>query len=174
VRTTTAWIRACGLAVRAERDGCCVAAQPATAFQVVEQRVDLGGPRLRIARPERCERGIEAAAAVEAAMVTVRRRQSRRVLAREAGESPTEDAAQQVLDAVEASPVPLGVTGVGSALGVDQPRASKLAAAAVDAGLLRVADQADGRRSHLALTAEGRATFADLLTRFVAALGSDR
>jgi DNA-binding MarR family transcriptional regulator len=80
---------------------------------------------------------------------------------------------------------------------VDQPRASKLVASAVEAGLVRrLADQADGRRSFLATTADGRAageqmrrsraaafdaamsgwsdaeraTFAGLLTRFVAAL----
>jgi DNA-binding MarR family transcriptional regulator len=135
-------------------------------------------------------------AAVEAAMVAVRRRQSRRALARAAGASGVDIAAQEVLDAVEASG-PVGVTGIAEALGVDQPRASKLVAAAVGAGLLRrEADQADGRRSRLALTAAGRerldqvhgfrrerfaaamagwtpaerAAFADLLTRFVAGL----
>ena len=138
------------------------------------------------------------AAAVEAAMVAIRRRQSRRTLAREAGVAPSDDATQQVLDAVEAAAEPLGVTAVAAALDVDQPRASKLVAAAVDAGLLRrVADQDDGRRSHLALTPSGRErldavhsarqarfgaamadwtaaereTFAALLTRFVTALG---
>lgn len=134
---------------------------------------------------------------VEAAMVAVRRRQVRRTLAGAAGASPADDATQQVLDAVEAAAEPIGVTAVARALGVDQPRASKVVALAVDAGLLRrEADQDDGRRSHLALTAAGRArldavhafrrarfdaamaswtqteraTFADLLTRFVAAL----
>jgi DNA-binding MarR family transcriptional regulator len=137
--------------------------------------------------------------AVEAAMVAVRRRQTRRALAGEAGASAAGTAAQEVLDAVESAAGPIGVTGVAEAMGVDQPRASKVVAAAVEAGLLhRVADQADGRRSRLELTAAGRerlaevhrfrrarfavamsgwtdgeqASFADLLTRFVAALGS--
>jgi DNA-binding MarR family transcriptional regulator len=135
-------------------------------------------------------------AGVEAAMVAVRRRQSRRALARAAGASGVDIATQEVLDAVEAGG-PVGVTGIADALGVDQPRASKLVAAAVGAGLLRrEADQADGRRSLLALTVAGqerlaqvhgfrrarfaaamagwtpdeRDAFADLLTRFVAGL----
>ena len=137
--------------------------------------------------------------AVEAAMVAVRRRQTRRALARAAGASAADTAAQGVLDAVESAAGPIGVTGVAEALDVDQPRASKVVAAAVEAGLVRrVADQADGRRSRLELTAAGherlaevhrfrrdrfaaamagwtdgeQATFADLLTRFVAALES--
>lgn len=49
------------------------------------------------------------------------------------------------------------VGGVAEALGVDQPRASRLVADAVAAGLVRrQADAADGRRSVLALTAAGR------------------
>lgn len=49
------------------------------------------------------------------------------------------------------------VGGVARALGVDQPRASRLVAEAVAAGLVRrEADAADGRRSVLALTADGR------------------
>jgi DNA-binding MarR family transcriptional regulator len=136
-------------------------------------------------------------AAIETAMVAVRRRQSRRALARAAGASGVDIAAQEVLDAVDAAGGPVGVTGIAEALDVDQPRASKLVAAAVQAGLLRrEADQADGRRSVLALTTAGRdrldrmrafrrtrfaaamddwtdaerAAFADLLTRFVAGL----
>ncbi|ADB29230.1 transcriptional regulator, MarR family [Kribbella flavida DSM 17836] len=134
------------------------------------------------------------AAAVETAMVAVRRRQTRRAFAAETGG----DASQQVLDAIEAAGrTPIGVNGIAEALGVDQPRASKLVAAVVSAGLVRrEADQQDGRRTHLVLTAAGRdrltevhafrrqrfaaamrdwsdverATFATLLTRFVSAL----
>lgn len=134
-------------------------------------------------------------AAVETAMIAIRRRQTRRTLAVQAG-GP--DPVQEVLDALEAAgPDPIGVNGVAAALGVDQPRASKLVAAAVSAGLVRrEADQADGRRTNLVLTADGqrqlewvhdyrrdrfatamddwtdteRQTFADLLTRFVTAL----
>ena len=135
--------------------------------------------------------------AVEAAMVAVRRRQSRRAFARDSGSPPADDAVQQVLDAVESAAVPPGVTGIAAALGVDQPRASKLVAAAIEAGLLRREfDQPDGRRAQLAVTPDGRArldvvhahrrarfaaamadwtadereTFAGLLTRFVGAL----
>jgi DNA-binding MarR family transcriptional regulator len=134
-------------------------------------------------------------AAVEAAMIAIRRRQTRRTFAVQSG-GP--DPVQEVLDAIEAAePDPLGVNGVAAALGVDQPRASKLVAAAVAAGLVRrEADQADGRRTNLVLTAAGRSQldavhtyrrdrfaaamedwtrdertdFAALLTRFVAAL----
>jgi DNA-binding MarR family transcriptional regulator len=134
-------------------------------------------------------------AAVEAAMIAIRRRQTRRTFAVESG-GP--DPVQEVLDAIEAAaPDPLGVNGVAAALGVDQPRASKLTAAAVAAGLVRrEADQTDGRRTNLVLTPTGqtqldtvhahrrahfatamntwtpeeRATFATLLTRFTTAL----
>jgi DNA-binding MarR family transcriptional regulator len=140
-----------------------------------------------------------AVTAVEAAMVAIRRRQSRRAMARSAGADAADIAVQDVLDAVEAAERPLGITDIADALGVDQPRASRLVAAAVAAGLVRrAADQADGRRSRIALTAAGRerlslvhaqrrarfaaamagwteaerAGFAELLTRFVAGLNS--
>jgi DNA-binding MarR family transcriptional regulator len=101
--------------------------------------------------------------AVEAAMVAVRRQQTRRALARAAGASTADTAAQGVLDAVEAAAGPIGVTGVAEALGVDQPRASKVVAATVAAGLVRrEADQADGRRSRLVLTEAGRARLAEV------------
>ncbi len=134
-------------------------------------------------------------AEVEAAMIAIRRRQTRRTFAVQSG-GP--DPVQEVLDAVEAAgPAPLGVNGIATALGVDQPRASKLVAAAVTAGLVRrEADQADGRRTNLVLTPAGRSqletvhthrrthfaaamaewtpeertTFANLLTRFLTAL----
>lgn len=137
----------------------------------------------------------EPIAAIEAAMIAIRRRQTRRTFAAQSGRP---DPAQDVLDAVEAAePGPLGVNGVATALGVDQPRASKLVAAAVSAGLVRrEADQADGRRTNLVLSADGRRQldvvhgfrrerfaaamddwtpderklFADLLTRFLSAL----
>ena len=133
-------------------------------------------------------------AAVESAMIAIRRRQTRRALAVQSG-GP--DRVQDVLDAIEAAaPDTLGVNGIAAALAVDQPRASKLVAAAVAAGLVRrEADQQDGRRTNLVLTADGRQqldwvhgyrqerfaeamngwtaaereTFADLLTRFVTA-----
>ncbi|SHL28502.1 DNA-binding transcriptional regulator, MarR family [Pseudonocardia thermophila] len=128
-------------------------------------------------------------------MVAIRRRQSRRTLARVAGAA--DDTLQPVLDAVEAAAEPMGVGEVAAAIDVDQPRASKLVAAAVSAGLLRrEADQSDGRRTLLVLTDAGRErlahvhayrrrvfaaamadwtdaereTFARLLTRFVTAL----
>ncbi|WP_188197013.1 MarR family winged helix-turn-helix transcriptional regulator [Nonomuraea sp. SYSU D8015] len=131
--------------------------------------------------------------AIERAMVAIRRRQSRRTLARAQGAGPEYD----VLDVIEGAREPVTVTAVARALSVDQPRASRLAAAAVAAGLVRrEADQADGRRSHLVLTDGGRAAleqahqarqaafaaamegwsaaeraeFARLLTRFVEAI----
>ncbi|APU13816.1 transcriptional regulator, MarR family [Actinoalloteichus sp. GBA129-24] len=78
-----------------------------------------------------------------------------------AGGIPTNTAGFEVLDAVEAAELDgrqIGVTGVASALAVDQPRASRLVADLVTAGLLRrEADQRDGRRTVLMRTAEGQA-----------------
>ncbi|MEV6417100.1 MarR family winged helix-turn-helix transcriptional regulator [Kribbella sp. NPDC051718] len=139
---------------------------------------------------------VDPAAEVEAAMVAIRRRQTKRMFARAA--DLADDSGQQVIDAIEAAdPELLGVNGIAEALGVDQPRASKLVAAAVSAGLVRrEADQLDGRRTNLVLTPAGhdrlaavhavrrtrfaeamtdwpdadKETFAILLTRFVTAL----
>lgn len=98
-------------------------------------------------------------AQIEAAMVAIRRRQNRRVLARQAGVPDT--ALFEVLDVVEAAEgtgQPAGVTAIATVLGVAQPRASKLVADAVTAGLIRrEADQADGRRAQLVRTEAGRA-----------------
>jgi DNA-binding MarR family transcriptional regulator len=142
--------------------------------------------------------------AVERAMLAVRRRQTRRSLAQRAGQTgaPAVDgSAFDVLDAVEAAEQSgelASVSSVASALHIDQPRASKLVAAAVSAGLVRrKADQTDGRRALLVRTRAGRAVtdeihrfrraafaaamsdwsdadraaFARLLTAFVGALG---
>ncbi|MGW2217712.1 MarR family winged helix-turn-helix transcriptional regulator [Nonomuraea sp. NPDC001684] len=130
-------------------------------------------------------------AAIERAMVAIRRRQSRRALARQHGAAGPEF---EVLDVIEAAGGRLTVSAVAEALNVDQPRASRLVTAAVTAGLVRrEADQADGRRAWLVLTDAGaaaliqarqarqaafasatagwsaaeRAEFARLLTRFV-------
>jgi DNA-binding MarR family transcriptional regulator len=95
---------------------------------------------------------------VERAMVAVRRRQTRRTLA---GASSSDVVVVQVLDAVEGEEEAGRASSVGSvatALGVDQPRASRLVTRAIESGFLeRCADQADGRRSLLALTPAGRA-----------------
>ena len=161
--------------------------------------------------------GDEHIEAVERAMVALRRSQSRRTLARLAaarqpagpgGDRGTAAATAasgvgaEVLDAVEEAEEegrPATVTSVAIALGIDQPRASKLVAAAVAAGLVRrEADQADGRRALLVRTPAGRrlsaevhafrrqvadqamagwpagdrAEFARLLTRFVESLSA--
>jgi len=139
---------------------------------------------------------------VEQAMVAIRRRQTRRALARQATQNSTthDPATHDVLDAVEAAEQAnqqATVTTIATALAIDQPRASKLVAKAVAAGLVqRQADQQDGRRALLIRTEHGRAVserihearraafdqamtgwtpderaeFARLLTRFVAAL----
>ncbi|RSM84537.1 MarR family transcriptional regulator [Kibdelosporangium aridum] len=134
--------------------------------------------------------------AVERAMVAIRRRQTRRALARH---MPIDPAVFGVLDAVDERG-PASVTELAPALGVDQPRASRLVARAVDEGfLVRQADQRDGRRALVALTpkgrrqvdaahqarqrifakamadwsAEERSTFARLLTSFVERLDSE-
>jgi len=110
---------------------------------------------------------------VERAMVAIRRSQSRRTLARLAavrqGARPgghgtaaggASGASADVLDIIEEAEEagrPATVTSVAAALNIDQPRASKLAAAAVAAGLVRrEADQADGRRALLVRTPAGQ------------------
>ncbi|MCE6997329.1 MarR family transcriptional regulator [Saccharothrix sp. S26] len=135
--------------------------------------------------------------AVERAMVAIRRSQSRRALSRHMAVDP---ALFPLLDAVEERG-PSSVTELTTALGVDQPRASRLVAKAVDEGLLtRQADQHDGRRTPVSLTSSGRAqldaahtvrrqvfaramadwsdeeraTFARLLTAFVSGMDATR
>jgi DNA-binding MarR family transcriptional regulator len=140
--------------------------------------------------------------AVERAMVAIRRSQTRRALTRLAeGRDDADDAGvvggSAAIEATEQAGTPVTVSSVGAALNVDQPRASKLVAAAVQAGLVRrEADQADGRRTLLVRTERGttlseelhqfrrsifatamsdwtdadRAAFARLLTRFVESL----
>ncbi|MEU2626211.1 MULTISPECIES: MarR family winged helix-turn-helix transcriptional regulator [Kitasatospora] len=107
------------------------------------------------------------AAEIARALVALRRSQSRRALARLAAHrtgppavgasTAPPDGVVELLDAVEDASA-LTVTEAAAALGVDQPRASRLAAQALAAGLLhREADRTDGRRSLLRLTADGRA-----------------
>jgi DNA-binding MarR family transcriptional regulator len=134
--------------------------------------------------------------AVERAMVEIRRLQQRRTLVRmsERRSGPLLDPTlTAIVEAVERQQ-PMTVSGIAGALGIDQPRASRLVARAVGVGLVaRTADQADGRRTLLTLTRTGAehaervhgfrrsmfgeamadwspgqiATFARLLTRFV-------
>lgn len=102
----------------------------------------------------------DAVADVERAMIAIRRSQARRSLSKLARER-AEPAVQELLDAVEATGEPATVTSLAAALTVDQPRASRLVARAVEDGLLRrEADQRDGRRAVLVLTEQGRAEVA--------------
>jgi DNA-binding MarR family transcriptional regulator len=156
-------------------------------------------------------------AAVEAAMVRIRRRQARRTLARELGAggadrgsgpdaggpglTPDGHAVLDVIEEAEQGGATATVGSVADEMGVDRPRASTLVAAAVRAGFVhRRADQDDGRRAPLVLSAAGRhhlehvhnlrrrrfaeamarwtpaerAEFARLLTAFVTALDAGR
>lgn len=123
--------------------------------------------------------GDEHVETVERAMVTIRRSQSRRTLARLAavrrptGKGDGREAATaapgagaEVLDVIEEAEEAgdaATVTSVAAALNIDQPRASKLVAAAVAAGLVRrEADQADGRRALLVRTPAGRRLSAEM------------
>ena len=106
-------------------------------------------------------------AAIEAAVVALRRAHRRRALARlsqRRGERVSSfadlpDAVFELLDALAGARErgeSLTVTEVAVLLDVDQPRASRLAGLALDASLLRrEADQRDGRRSLLTLTTGG-------------------
>ncbi|MEV5969016.1 MarR family winged helix-turn-helix transcriptional regulator [Streptomyces sp. NPDC051921] len=102
----------------------------------------------------------EAVAAVERAMVAIRRSQSRRSLGRLAppdGGPAVDPTLFGVLDTVEDRDGACSVTDVATALGVDQPRASRLVMRAVDEGwVARAADPADARRTLLGLTRAGR------------------
>ncbi|QIG41135.1 winged helix-turn-helix transcriptional regulator [Microbacterium sp. 4R-513] len=63
----------------------------------------------------------------------------------------------RLLEALAAASTPLSVSEVGEAIGVDQPRASRLVQQAAELGLVRrEADPADARRTRIALTDEGR------------------
>jgi DNA-binding MarR family transcriptional regulator len=96
---------------------------------------------------------------IERAFTSARRRQTRRALAQLA-RTPLPSASFDVLDVIEAAEragTVASVSSVAEALHIDQPRASKLVALAVEVGLVRrEADQADGRRSRLVRTASGR------------------
>lgn len=62
----------------------------------------------------------------------------------------------RLLEALASASHPLTVSEVGEAIGVDQPRASRLIQQGVDMGLVRrEADPDDARRTRIALTDEG-------------------
>jgi len=62
----------------------------------------------------------------------------------------------RVLEALAAASRPLSVSEVGEAIGVDQPRASRLVQQAAELGFVRrEADPDDARRTRIALTDEG-------------------
>lgn len=62
-----------------------------------------------------------------------------------------------MLDALAKASDPLSVSAIGEAVGVDQPRASRLVQQGVQRGFVqREADPDDARRTRIALTEEGR------------------
>lgn len=62
----------------------------------------------------------------------------------------------RLLEALAAAQQPLSVSALGEAIGVDQPRASRLTQQAVELGLVRrEADSDDARRTRIALTESG-------------------
>ncbi|WP_244175933.1 MarR family winged helix-turn-helix transcriptional regulator [Microbacterium oxydans] len=66
-------------------------------------------------------------------------------------------ARMRMLEALSAASAPLSVSDLGIAIGVDQPRASRLVQQGVDHGFVRrEADPDDARRTRIALTDEGR------------------
>ncbi|MEV4776394.1 MarR family winged helix-turn-helix transcriptional regulator [Microbacterium sp. LWH12-1.2] len=63
----------------------------------------------------------------------------------------------RMLEALAAASAPLSVSALGEAIGVDQPRASRLVQQGVELGYVRrEADPDDARRTRIALTDEGR------------------
>lgn len=66
-------------------------------------------------------------------------------------------ARMRMLEALAAAATPLSVSDLGAAIGVDQPRASRLVQQGVAHGFVRrEADPDDARRTRIALTDEGR------------------
>lgn len=64
----------------------------------------------------------------------------------------------RLLSTLDAADHPLSVTELAAAIGVDQPRASRLVQAAAEEGLVvREADPDDARRTRIRLTDDGRA-----------------
>ncbi|MDQ1129797.1 MarR family winged helix-turn-helix transcriptional regulator [Microbacterium sp. SORGH_AS_0888] len=64
----------------------------------------------------------------------------------------------RMLEALAAASAPLSVSEIGEAVGVDQPRASRLVQQGVETGVVRrEADPGDARRTRIALTDQGRA-----------------
>src|SRR4051812_16686214 len=104
---------------------------------------------------------VEPVEAVERAMVAIRRSQTRRAMSRLGTGSGLDPSLFGVLDAIEGFARQATVTDVATELGVDQPRASRLVARAVEQGLLvRSADQSDGRKALLGLTERAHAQLA--------------
>ncbi|GAA2049702.1 MarR family winged helix-turn-helix transcriptional regulator [Leifsonia soli] len=69
----------------------------------------------------------------------------------------------EALEAAEADDRNLSVSGVAAAIGVDQPRASRLVQEGVERGLVRrVPDPSDARRALIQLTSSGRAQLSEL------------
>ncbi|WP_053387733.1 MarR family winged helix-turn-helix transcriptional regulator [Leucobacter japonicus] len=63
----------------------------------------------------------------------------------------------RLVETLAAAETPLGVGALGEAIGVDQPRASRLVQQAAERGLVeREADPHDARRTRIALTDRGR------------------
>jgi len=106
--------------------------------------------------------------AVESAMIRIRRRQSRRSLARPVVAGMAEPVDLNTLSVIDAVDEGAGVDGqavtvgfVADQLSIDPSRASRIVADAVRSGFVRrVASQEDGRRSCLELTDAGRAAVA--------------
>lgn len=79
----------------------------------------------------------------------------------------------RMLEALAAASHPLSVSEIGEAIGVDQPRASRLVQQAVELDLVRrEADPEDARRTRIALTDEGRSFAQSVRGERRAALGS--
>lgn len=78
----------------------------------------------------------------------------------------------RMLEALEAATRPLSVGEIGDAIGVDQPRASRLVQQAAELELVRrEADPDDARRTRIALTEAGRRFAQGVRTERRAALG---
>src|SRR5262249_48692949 len=103
---------------------------------------------------------------VAAALAAIRRRQRRGVLAASAGLDPAGLDANAILVLDAASEGDCTVSDVAELLAVDQPRASRIVARAIDQRWLRrEADQADGRRSLLRVTTSGRSVLHQVRAR---------
>lgn len=102
---------------------------------------------------------LDAVSSIERSLVRIRRSQQANRLHRSAGPTRGADpgaARYRYLDALEELPRGCAISDVATAIGVDRPRASRLTAELVGAGLIERLPGDDARTASVRLTTAGR------------------